>query len=162
MNYAFMHTLPYVLFFSFLVSLSQFSNAATVSELAAAVKAANPKEAEHLTVKLEEQGKRKILKVGRKMILNPLRHVIQVQVVNLKDVEKTPSVEKIGSQLQPWVKLRCIGGKANVQVIEEVYVEGELMELESTDETGTVLVIPCDPYEIEKLTAVLADFLAEN
>lgn len=136
--------------------------AATPDELKAAIQAANPQEAEHFTVQLEEKGKSKVLKIERKIIVNPLRHVIQVQSVDLRRVEALPVVDKIGSQVQPWVKLRCKKGRDDVNVVEQVYVEDELNDLESSEEERTVLVIPCDPYEVEKLAEVLADFIEQN
>ncbi len=133
----------------------------TADELQVAIKAASPENAENITVQLEKKGAARILKIGRKIVINPLRHMIQVQSVDLRYVEQTPSIDKIGSQVQPWVKLRCKGGSDRVNVLEQVYLEGELLELESTEESMSVLVIPCDPYEIETLTAALTALLKD-
>lgn len=134
----------------------------TIQELEVAIKQANPREAEHFTVQLEQKGQSKILKIGRKIIVNPLRYMIQVQFVNLQDIEKFAFTDKIGNRTEPWVKLRCKKGRDDVQVVEQVFVEGELNEFDSKEEARTVLVIPCDPYEIEKLTKVLTDFLTNH
>lgn len=137
--------------------------AATLAELENAIQKANPGNAENLTVQLEQQGKKKILKVGRKIIVNPLRHVIQVQAVDLRLIEPLPAIDKIGSRTQPWVKLRCKKGRKDVYVTEQVYVEDELNDLESIEEERPVLVIPCeDVYVIEELVEVLASFLRQQ
>ncbi|MEM6883402.1 MAG: hypothetical protein AAF571_00115 [Verrucomicrobiota bacterium] len=136
--------------------------AATSDELKAAIQAANPSELGHFTVQLEEKGKTTVLKIGRKISINPLHYVIEVQSVDLRRLEPLPVVEKIGNRVQPWVKLRCKQDRDDVQVIEQVYVEEELNEVESSEEERSVLVIPCDPYEVEKLAEVLADFIEKN
>ncbi|MEM1157265.1 MAG: hypothetical protein AAF649_06140 [Verrucomicrobiota bacterium] len=146
-------------FFSF---LNPEAGAVTVEELKVAIQAANPTEAENFTVHLETKGKSRVLKVGRKMSVNPLRYIMQVQSVDLRHLEPLPVVNKIGSRVQPWVKLRTKNGRTDVQVVEQVYVDDEFNELESTEEERAVLVIPCDPYEVEKLAELLADFMEQD
>jgi len=163
MKYRLMHAQSRILVVTcFIGILTCVVEAGTVEKLGIAIKTANPTEAEHFTVQLDQKGKSKVLKIGRKITVNPLRHVIQVQSVALRHMEKLPAIDKIGSRVQPWVKLRCKKGHNHVQVVEQVYIEDELSDLESTEEERPVLVIPCDPYEVEKLAEVLAVFLEQN
>ncbi len=137
---------------------TQEAKSLSLEELERVIKEVNPKHAEHLSLKWEDN--QKTLTLERKMVLNPLRYMLHIQQAPMNRLEPEPLTDRIGSRFQPWVKLRCRANRPYVDVIENVYVEDKLHEMESRDSESSFFIIPCDPYEIEKLSDALRRFFA--
>jgi len=153
--------LRFLLSFGLLMVTGSFSilPGATVEELQALAAKVNPDGGE-VTVQFEPD--KKILKFGRKIQVNPQRHIIQTQAVALKFLEPEAGLDSIGSRFQPWVKLRCRNDKKEVLITEQVFVDEEEIDLESTEEYHAVMVIPCDVYELEGFANALTLFIEQN
>lgn len=137
------------------------SHAMSVEEIRALMLEVNPAE-NQLTLQIDSEGKVPVLKFGRKIPVNTQRYIIQTQAVRLDRLQSEAGIDQIGSQFQPWIKVRCRRDRSEVQVTEQVFVDDEEIELESTEEYLPVMVIPCDIYEVERFAAAFSDFLKAN
>lgn len=131
----------------------------TVEDLQVLAAKVNPDKKE---ITLQFEPEKKVLKFGRKIQVNPQRHIIQTQAVALKFLEPKASLDSIGSRFQPWVKLRCRNDKKEVLITEQVFVDDEEIDLESTEDYHAVMVIPCDVYELEAFASALTQFIQQN
>ncbi|MEM6821544.1 MAG: hypothetical protein AAF558_06355 [Verrucomicrobiota bacterium] len=153
-----MRNIPMLMAVFFLLVGGGDSRAMNSDELEALLKSVNLKDQENISLQYDEV--RGELKLGRKIAINPLRYMIETQVVRVKYLIPKGQIDKIGSRIQPWIKVRCKEGRQAVEVRTQVFVEETEVEMDGTEETRALMVFPCDPYEVEKLAEGFTQFLS--